>query len=279
MTHRDKHIEVDISFEELNEVVMLLKELHGHDFSDYSKASLKRRVLRVLSRKNLSFYELKQQLTNNTEFAAELITEITVNVTEMFRDPEFYTAVREKVFPYLSSYARLKIWNAGCSTGEEVYSFAIMLEEAGLFNRSFLYGTDINPLVIDKARKGIYELKQMKDYSENFVKTKPAQSLSNYYTAVYDAATIKQGLKKNTLFALHNLATDGVFNEFEMVVCRNVLIYFEKELQERAIRLFYESLRPLGFMCLGTKESIRDSSLVKKFKPIDQRLNIYQKID
>ncbi len=279
MPHRSKHIENDVSFEELRELVLLLKELHGHDFSDYSKASLKRRVTRVMERNFLSYFEMKQQVINSQEFVEELVMEITVNVTEMFRDPEFYTAVRQKVFPYLSSYPRIKIWNAGCSTGEEVYSFAIMLEEAKIYQRSFLYGTDINPRVLDKARKGIYQLRQMKDYSENFVKTGSTNSLSSFYTAAYDAATIKQGLKKNTLFALHNLATDGVFNEFEMVVCRNVLIYFETELQERVIKLFYDSLRPLGFMCLGSKESIRSSALAKKFKAIDQRLNIYQKID
>lgn len=274
-----KNSEPNISFPELEEVIRMLLTLYGYDFTEYSKASLKRRVDRVLIKDRLSVYELKQEVINNPQFVEDLVLEITVNVTEMFRDPQFYAAVRKKVFPYLSSYPRIKIWNAGCSTGEEVYSFSIMLEEAGIYKNSFLYGTDINSRVLDKARKGIYSLQQMKEYSENYLKSGATASLASHYTAAYDAAAIHQGLKKNTLFAIHNLATDSVFNEFEMVVCRNVLIYFESSLQEKVLNLFHESLRPLGFLCLGSKESIRFASIRKKFKAIDLENNIYQKID
>ncbi len=272
------YVEQDISFDEMGEVVKLLLALYGQDFTEYSKASLKRRMDRVLVKKHLTVYELKQAVINDPDFVDELVLEITVNVTEMFRDPGFYSAVRTTVFPYLSSYPRIKIWNAGCSTGEEVYSFAIMLEEAGLYKNSFLYGTDINSRVLDKGRKGIYSLHQMKEYSENYLKAGSMGSLANHYTAAYEAAAIHQGLKKNTLFAIHNLATDGVFNEFEMVVCRNVLIYFENSLQEKVLNLFYDSLRPLGFLCLGSKETIRFTDLRNKFKAIDLEQNIYQKI-
>ncbi len=278
MKSEGKNIEADISFEQLNEVVKLLLTLYGHDFTEYSKASLKRRMNRILMKKHFTAYELRQAIINDPEFVEELVLEVTVNVTEMFRDPTFYAALRKKTIPYLSSFPRIKVWNAGCSTGEEVYSFAIMLEEAGLYKNSFLYGTDINSKVLDKARKGIYSLQQMKEYSENYQKSGAMHSLAEYYSAAYDAAVIHQNLRKNTLFAIHNLATDNVFNEFEMVVCRNVLIYFENSLQERVLNLFYESLRPLGFLCLGSKETIRFAELRSKFKIIDLEQNIYQKI-
>ncbi|MES2628439.1 MAG: protein-glutamate O-methyltransferase CheR [Bacteroidota bacterium] len=278
MKKTTEHKEPDISFEQLEEIVNLLAALYGQDFTEYSKASLKRRVNRILMKKHFTVYELKQEIINQPSFVDELILEITVNVTEMFRDPAFYGAVRKKVLPYLKSFPRIKIWNAGCSTGEEVYSFAIMLDESGMYANSFLYGTDINTRVLDKARKGIYTLHQMKEYSENYLKTGGTASLAEFYSAAYDAAAIHQGLKKNVLFATHNLATDSVFNEFEMIVCRNVLIYFENSLQEKVIQLFYDSLRPLGFLCLGSKETIRFTELRKKFRVVDQEQKIYQKI-
>lgn len=263
----------------MDQLCKLLDTIYGYDFSQYSKASLKRRMVRVMMKDGLEFYPLKQEIINNPAFVDKLVMEITVNVTEMFRDPEFFATIRSKVFPYLMSFPRLKVWHAGCSTGEEVYSLAILLEEAGLYNKSFLYGTDINAQVLDKARKGIYSLKQMRDYSENYIKSQATNSLANYYTAAYEAAAIHQGLKKNTLFALHNLATDNVFNEFELILCRNVLIYFETSLQTRVISLLLDSLRPLGFLCLGPKEFLRNEQQRKRLKIVDQRFNIYQKID
>jgi chemotaxis protein methyltransferase CheR len=201
-----------------------------------------------------------------------------VNVTEMFRDPDFYRAVREKVIPYLASFQRIRIWNAGCSTGEELYSFCILLEQENLYNRSFLYGTDINTRVLETARKGIYDLKQLKKYSENFLTSGARGSLADYYTAQYDAASIHHRLRKNTLFSVHNLVSDGVFNEFQLISCRNVLIYFNLELQQRVIDLFYRSLCPLGFLCLGSKEHLHDSELKKRFRRVDSAENIYQKV-
>jgi len=273
----DKVIDV-ISFEQIEEIIEWVNKIHGFDFSGYSRASLKRRITRIMQLQHLSIYELKSLLVNNPSFFEEFLIEVTVNVTEMFRDPSFYKAVRERVFPYLSSFQRIKIWNAGCSTGEELYSFAILLEQENLYNRSFLYGTDINRNVLNVAKKGIYNLKLIKKYSENYILTGASGSLSDYYVAKYDAATIVNNLRKNILFSVHNLVSDGVFNEFQLISCRNVMIYFDLGLQNKVLELFYESLCPLGFLCLGAKESLRNTELSKKFRVIDRVENIYQKI-
>jgi chemotaxis protein methyltransferase CheR len=267
-----------ISFEQIEELIEWVNKIHGFDFSGYSRASLKRRITRIMQLQQLSMYELKSLLVNNPAFFEEFLIEVTVNVTEMFRDPSFFKGVREKVLPYLSSFQRIKVWNAGCSTGEELYSFAILLDQENLYNRSFLYGTDINRNVLSAAKKGIYNLKLMKQYSENYMLTGASGSLSDYYVAKYDAATIVNNLRKNILFSVHNLVSDGVFNEFQLISCRNVMIYFDVELQSKVINLFYESLCPLGFLCLGSKESLRSTELSKKFKVIDRAENIYQKI-
>jgi chemotaxis protein methyltransferase CheR len=267
-----------ISFDDLVEITKLIRNVYGFDFVGYSQASLKRRVTRIMQLNNLSLFEIRSRLTNDSAFFDQFLTEVTVNVTEMFRDPGFFKVLRNEVFPYLASFQRIKVWNAGCSSGEELYSFAILLEEQGLYSRSFLYGTDINTRVLSKAKKGIYELSRMKQYSENFIATGSAHSLSDFYTAKYEAATISNKLKKNILFSVHNLVSDGVFNEFQMISCRNVLIYFDVELQERVIQLFYESLCMLGFLCLGSKETLRSNEMAKRFRVVSKTENIYQKI-
>ncbi|GAB2981743.1 protein-glutamate O-methyltransferase CheR [Mucilaginibacter puniceus] len=267
-----------ITIEELHELIDLIKKIYGFDFSYYSKASLKRRLLRVLQLKRLQLYDLKHLLVNDPAFFQFLLEEITVNVTEMFRDPSFYKALNSQVIPYLSSYQHSKIWCAGCSSGEEVYSLAILLNEAGLRKKSFIYGTDINTEVLKEARKGIYSLRKIKSYVENYQLTGLSGSITDHFTILYDAASIHNELKQNTLFSVHNLVSDNVFNEFQLISCRNVFIYFEIKLQERILDLFYKSLAPLGFLCLGTKETIRSDFFKKKFKVINQKENIYQKI-
>lgn len=267
-----------ITIEELHELIDLIKKIYGFDFSDYSKASLKRRLLRVLQLKRLQLYDLKHLLINDPAFFQQLLEEITVNVTEMFRDPSFYKALNSQVIPYLSSYQHSKIWCAGCSSGEEVYSLGILLNEAGLRKKSFIYGTDINTEVLKEARKGIYSLRKIKSYVENYQLTGLSGSITDHFTILYDAASIHNELKQNTLFSVHNLVSDSVFNEFQLISCRNVFIYFEIKLQERILDLFYKSLAPLGFLCLGTKETIRSDYFKKKFKVINQKENIYQKI-
>lgn len=267
-----------ITEEQLRELIGLVKKIHGFDFSDYSKASLKRRLARVMMLKKLGYYELKHAVINQPNFFQWFLEEITVNVTEMFRDPAFYKALHTQVLPYLSSFQHIRVWSAGCSSGEEVYSLAILLKEAGLNDKSFIYGTDINTEVLNEARKGIYSLRKIKSYAENYQMSDLPGSLTDHFTIMYDAASIHNELKQNTLFSVHNLISDNVFNEFQMISCRNVFIYFEADLQEKILGLFYNSLCPFGFLCLGSKETIRFPGFKNKFKVINSRANIYQKI-
>ncbi len=267
----------NVSFEDLDQLVQLIRNIHGFDFSEYSSASLKRRISRIAQLENLSIFDLKNLLTNDPDYFEHFLAEITVNVTEMFRDPDFYKALRNQVLPYLKSYQHIKVWNAGCSSGEELYSFAIAFEEEEIYQRSFLYGTDVNPLMIEEARSGRYPLKQISLYGENYKAAGGVKTLSDYYTMEHDKAVILPELKKRTLFSIHNLVSDGVFNEFNLISCRNVLIYFNTTLQEKVLQLFYDSLMNFGFLCLGSKESLK-GSVAKRFKVIDRKHNIYQKI-
>jgi len=271
------HIEELISYEELKQLTAFIRNIHGFDFSDYSAASLKRRVTRVMQLQKLNLFDLRTLLTNDLDYFESFLIEITVNVTEMFRDPLFFKSLVNNIIPYIKSYQRIKVWNAGCSTGEELYSFAVMFAEEKIYERSFFYGTDINADVLEFAKNGIYDLQKMKQYSENYQQTGALHTLSDYYSARYGAASINHSLKKNVLFSAHNLASDGVFNEFQVISCRNVLIYFNTALQERVINLFYNSLANFGFLCLGSKETLRNTE-IGRFKVIDQKNNIYQKI-
>ena len=228
--------------------------------------------------KKYDFWELKHALTNNAGFFQEFLEEITVNVTEMFRDPSFYRSLKTEVMPYLSTFQHIKIWSAGCSSGEEPYSLAILLQAMGLKDKSFIYATDINTEVLQSAKKGIYSLRNIKSYAENYNQVGLPGSLTDHFTIMYDAATVHAELKKNTLFSIHNLISDGAFNEFQMICCRNVFIYFESELQERILEVFYNSLCNLGFLCLGSKETIRSDYYKKRLKVINSRENIYQKV-
>jgi chemotaxis protein methyltransferase CheR len=254
-----------ITNEQLNELIDIVKKIHGFDFSDYTEASFKRRLARIMMLKKLEFYDLKHVLVNDPDFFQEFLEEITVNVNS-------------QVVPYLSTYQHIKIWCAGCSSGEEVYSLAILLNEEKLSKKSFIYGTDINNGVLNEARKGIYSLRKIKSYAENYLFTGLPGSLTDHFTMMYDAAAIHSELKQNTLFSIHNLISDTGFNEFQMITCRNVFIYFEIELQYKILDLFYKSLCPLGYLCLGNKETIRSDAFRKKFKVINQKENIYQKI-
>ncbi|RZJ82342.1 MAG: protein-glutamate O-methyltransferase CheR [Flavobacterium sp.] len=267
-----------ISDSELESLIHLIQKVHGFDFSNYTMASLKRRVSRIMDLEKLSYFDLTDQLINDHDYFDHFLAEVTVNITEMFRDPTFFKSVKNNVLPYLKSYPHIKVWSAGCSTGEELYSLAVLFTEEELYNRSFFYGTDINQDVLAHAKEGIYDLQKMKLYSENYIQLGGNNSLANYYTAKYDAAMLNRTLKKNVLFSVHNLVSDGAFNEFQMISCRNVLIYFDAKLQEKVISLFYESLANFGFLCIGSKESIRNNELAKKFKLVDKKNNIYQKI-
>lgn len=267
-----------ISFAETDEVVVLLKNTSDFDLTGYTRSSLKRRLQRVMGINDMDIVDLKNAIVNIAGFPTYLMHEITVNVTEMFRDPDFYNELNREVISYLKTYPQIKVWSAGCASGEEVYSLAIVLAENNLYNRSFIYGTDINSAIVEQAKKGIYPLLKIKSYTENFNLFESVESFSRYYTAKYDQAIIATELKKNILFSVHNLATDAVFNEFQLITCRNVMIYFDLELQHKVFQLFYDSLAPFGFLCLGSKESIANHEIRNKFKVISRQHNIYQKI-
>ncbi len=263
------------------DVDILLNDLldqYGYDFTDYSMASLKRRVNRLFSiDKFPSFAEFRFRLKNDEHYLTRFVEEITVNVTEMFRDPSFYKTLRSEVLPILSTYPLIRIWHAGCSTGEEVYSMAILLKEANLLHKSLLYATDINPDVLERARKGIFPLMNMKQYSENYILSGGTQDFSTYYTAKYDHAKFDVDLSAKMIFATHNLASDRSFNEFQLILCRNVMIYFEKDLQDRVLLLFDGSLEQLGFLGLGSKETIRFSSISSHYQQLNKE-KIWRKI-
>lgn len=244
-------------------------DVYGYDFNDYSKASLKRRIDRLFTLDKFpSFAEFRYRIKNDEAYLKRFVEEITVNVTEMFRDPSFYQTLQKEVLPKLATYPLIRIWHAGCSTGEEVYSMAILLHEAGLLQKSLLYATDINPDVLEKAKEGIFPLSQMKQYSGNYLAAGGKNEFSEYYTSRYDRAKFDKLFSMKMIFATHNLVSDRSFNEFQLILCRNVMIYFDKDLQDRVLQLFDQSLEPLGFLALGSKETIRFSTLASSYKQI-----------
>lgn len=263
---------------ELHELIELINETHRFDFSNYSKASLKRRLSRIVTLKKVGFEGLKEALANNPDFFRWFLNEVTVNVTEMFRDPSFYKALNTLVVPSLSEFKNVRVWSAGCSSGEEVYSLAILLNKAGLKVEPFIYGTDVNTAMVEEALKGTYSMHKIKSYAENYKSCELPGSLTDHFNVMNDVASIKRELKQHTLFSTHNLATNDAFNEFQVISCRNVFIYFEAALQERILGLFYKSLCPNGFLCLGSKETIRFPEYKNKFKVVSQKENIYQKV-
>ena len=273
-----KEKDSSLTEQDLLEIITLVKNIYGFDFSGYSRASLKRRFERLLNVKQYKIGELKNKITNDSSFFDTLLREVTVNLTEMFRDPEFYKSLSIKVLPYLNSYSRIRVWNAGTSSGEELYSFAILFSEYEMYQKSFFYGTDINTGVLEEAKSGIFSLKDMLHFANNYIKTGLKNPFSNYFTVECNHAAINSNLKKNSLFSVHNLLSDGIFNEFQLISCRNVLIYFDPELQNKVIELFIDSLCLFGFLCLGPKESIRSTELMSRLKVIDNKQNIFQRI-
>ena len=258
--------------EELEYLIKDVYDLYGYDFSLYSRASFKRRVNRIcLIDKFTSFAELRYTLINEPNYLKRFIEEVTVNVTEMFRDPYFFKELRENILPQLGTYPLIRIWIAGCSTGEEAYSVAILLKEAGLYHKSLIYATDINPSVLETARAGVFPISQMKTYSENYILSVGKKDFSDYYTANYDSARFDSSLKEKMILSTHNLVSDSSFNSFQLIVCRNVLIYFDKPLQERVFKLFDDSLENLGYLALGSKETLRFSNLATIYQQIDDQ--------
>jgi chemotaxis protein methyltransferase CheR len=256
-----------LSDEDIKVILDQVMEVFGYDFSNYSGASLRRRINRLYQMDHFeSLEELRRRLVNDENYLKRFIEEITVNVTEMFRDPGFYHFLRHEVFPFLATKPFYRIWHAGCSTGEEVLSLAILLKEAGLLSRALRYATDLNPTVLEKARKGIVPLSQMKKYSENYRNAGGQNDFSTYFTAHYGQAKFAGDLLEKVVFSTHNLVSDSSFNEFDLIICRNVLIYFDKDLQDKVLRLFDGSLAPLGFLALGSKETLRFSAIQSRYE-------------
>jgi chemotaxis protein methyltransferase CheR len=258
-----------ISDEEVEILINDVLEQHGYDFTGYSRASLKRRLARLFSLdKHVSFAEFRYKTLNDEVYFKHFVEGVTVNVTEMFRDPSFYKLLREKILPSLNTYPFIRIWLAGCSTGEEAYSVAIMLKELNLLHKSLIYATDINPTVLEKAGNGMFPLSQMKSYSENYIASGGIKDFSSYYTANYSLAKFDAELKTKMIFSTHNLVSDRSFNEFQLILCRNVLIYFDRPLQFRVLQLFDQSLENLGYLALGTKETIDFSPISSAYKRV-----------
>jgi len=264
------------------EIELLLEGIYQHygfDFRSYAYASIRRRLWKRIEAEGLSTISgLQDQVLHNPPMMEKLLLDLSINVTSMFRDPGFYRVFREQVIPTLRTYPFIRVWHAGCATGEEVYSMAILLEEEGLYERSRIYATDINEVVLQKAKSGIFPLERMQEYTENYIAAGGKRAFSDYYTAKYGGALFSPGLTKNVVFSQHNLVTDRSFSEFNVILCRNVLIYFDKTLQSRVLTLFYDSLATFGILALGSKESLRFSPYEECYEQINGPEKIYRKV-
>jgi chemotaxis protein methyltransferase CheR len=263
---------------ELKLLVDAILHKYHYDFRHYALASLRRRLKIAMNRfRCRTLSQLQDKVLHEPEVFSQLLDFLTVQVSEMFRDPEYFRAVREQVVPFLRTYPSLKIWVAGCSAGEEAYSFAILLREEGLLAKTLIYATDINPRTLQAAASGIFDADRIAGFTANHQKSGGRSSLSNYYTAAYGKAMLDKSLKAHIVFSDHSLATDSVFAEVQLVSCRNVLIYFNRALQDRALGLFNDSLCRQGFLGVGSKESMRFSSSAHKFIEFARVERIYQK--
>ena len=268
----------EFSDDALESLLATLHDMYGFDFRDYSRAHIRRRVLHRMSVSGLSDpAALEKQISTDPAFAYQFLQDLSITVTEMFRDPGFYRRLREKVIPVLRTYPFIKIWHAGCSTGQEAYSMAILLQEEGVYERTTIYATDFNQEALDKAKAGIFPNRLMKEYTSGYQLSGGKESFGSYYTSSYDMAIMNQNLKKNIVWGHHNLVTDSVFAEVHLVLCRNVLIYFNKELQEKVHGLFYDSLISGGVLCLGSKESLQFSKFAGQYAEIDHDHRIFKK--
>jgi chemotaxis protein methyltransferase CheR len=267
---------------ERTEIELLLEGIHRHygfDFRDYAFASLRRRLWKQMRAERITTVSRLQDLVLHDEAAMErLLMNLSINVTSMFRDPSFYQVFRSEVVPILKTYPFIRIWIAGCSTGEEVYSMGILLMEEGIYGRVRIYATDINESVLRKARAGIFPLEKMQEYTQNYMRAGGTASFSEYYTAAYDGALFSPALRERVVFSQHNLVSDRSFSEFNVILCRNVMIYFDRPLQNRVHTLFYESLPMYGILALGSKESIRFSSHEASYETLAEREKIYRKV-
>jgi len=264
------------------EIELLLEAVYrryGIDFRQYAQASLKRRLYRRLHAEGLgTLSQLQDRLLHDPPCMERLLLDLSINVTSMFRDPSFYASFRKHIVPILHTYPFTRIWCAGCSTGEEVYSLAIVLHEEGLYDRTRIYATDINEHVLQTAAEGVFPLERMQQYTQNYLRGGGKEDFSQYYVAAYDNVRLSRSLTENVVFAQHNLAMDRSFNEFNVIVCRNVMIYFDKALQDHVHSLFYESLPTFGILALGHKESIGFTRLAGRYEELDAAERVYRKV-
>jgi chemotaxis protein methyltransferase CheR len=264
------------------EIQLLLEAIvrrYGFDFREYAPASLKRRLWRRIHAEKLTTVSALQERVLHEPAAMErLLLDLSINVTSMFRDPTFYAAFRKKIVPLLRTYPFTRIWNAGCSTGEEVYSLAMLLEEEDLYDTTRIYATDINEAVLEQARAGVFPLDKMQEYTQNYIRAGGERAFSEYYVAAYDGAQFDRRLIRNVVFAQHNLVSDRSFNEFNVIVCRNVMIYFDRSLQDHVHKLFYDSLPTFGVLALGHKESLAFSPHADSYEELDAQEKLYRKV-
>lgn len=276
---RDEH--AGPAREEL-EIWLLLEGVYQHygfDFRRYARASIRRRLWRRVYAEGLTTITgLLERVLHQPDAMERLLLDLSINVTSMFRDPTFFAAFRGKVVPVLRTFPFLRIWNAGCSTGEETYSLAILLHEVGLLERTRIYATDINEAVLQIAADGVFPLAKMKEYTENYLAAGGSRSFSDYYVSAYERAQFNRALTDNVVFAQHNLVSDRSFNEFHVILCRNVLIYFDRDLQDHVHGLFLDSLVPLGVLGLGHKETVRHGRHAGHYEAIDEQERLYRRV-
>lgn len=264
------------------EIDLLLRglfERYGYDFRNYARASLTRRIRRAMQVEAVSTVSaLQARLLHDAEAAMRFVAALSVHTTAMFRDADVYRALRTDVVPMLRTYPFVRIWHAGCSTGEEVYSLAILLEELGMYERCRIYATDISDVIVDRARLGVVPLAKMREYTQNYQRSGGTQDFSSYYVADQENAVFRASLKRNIVFSQHNLVSDSMFNEFQLIVCRNVLLYFDEKLRDRAQELFHSSLTSLGTLVLGKKESLRFTRFAPMYREVAEGLQIYRRL-
>jgi chemotaxis protein methyltransferase CheR len=260
-------------------LIEAIYQVYGYDFRDYAPASLKRRVQKSMDNlgvKNIS--EFQYNVLHDKQALTDFLNTVSIDVTSMFRDPDFFLAVRQKIFPMIRDLPFIRIWHAGCATGEEIYSMSILLQEENLYDKARIYATDMNAVVLEKSKNGIFPLKNIQSYTENYYKAGGIHDFSMYYTAKYNNAIMKPELKKNIVWAQHNLVTDGSFHEFDLILCRNVMIYFEKPLQEHVYKLFLDSMPIGGVLGIGKKESMYSSAFRSNYLEIDERIKLFKRI-
>jgi chemotaxis protein methyltransferase CheR len=270
--------EVETQAEEINHLLVMIYELTGRDFREYAVRPLYRRIARFLSEENLGTVEsLRVKILSTPQALEDLLATLTIDFTSMFRDAGFFQTFRRQVIALLHERPFIRIWHAGCSTGEEVYSLAILLTEQKLYEKTRIYATDINPILLEKARQGIFPIGRMKEFTRNYLSSGGEHPFSDYYSARYNRAILHPGLQKNIIWAQHNLTCDGKFNDFDVILCRNVLIYFNQDLKNRVHTLFYRSLEPSGILGLGSHETIHFSPFEKEYSALDKSAKIYIK--